>query len=236
MKVIATINSALYSGLVKILGTLSQGKDSSDIISIDNGVLTDATVNGFLRADLSDLFDKNSIDIMNPAYTSKLMKLLKGGDKFHFLNDEENNKYHITNNIASISTLKAASKRVISIPEIGELKSSVELDSDVVNTIADAQKMLEAEYVTLHIVDDKLVALDINNDYEYKFDSSADLSKAEKYKMYDFMPLKAQEYKLEIYKTGDSVWIKTIMDLSLIEAEYFEKLTAIGEFDGFTLV
>lgn len=236
MKVIATINSALYSGLVKILGTLSQGKDSSDIISIDKGVLTDATTNGFLRADLSELFGENSIDVLNPAYTSKLMKLLKGGDNFHFLNDEENNKYHITNNIASISILKAASKRIIAIPDTGELKSSIVLDSDIINTIADAQKMLEAEYITLHILNDKVVSLDINDDYEYKFDTSADTSKADKYKIYDFMPLKAQEYKLDIYKNEESLWIKNTMDLSLIEAEYFEKLTPVGQFDGFTLV
>jgi len=236
LKTIATINSALYSGLTKILGTLSQGKETSDIVTIDKGVLTDTTTNGFLKADLSELFDKNSIDILNPAYTTKLMKLLKGGDKFYFLDDEENNKYHITNTIASISILKASTSRVIDIPEIGELKSSIELDSDVINTIADAQKMLEAENVTLHFKDDKLVALDINNDYEYKFVTDADLSDSVKYKLYDIMPLKAQEYKFEIYKKDNDLWLKNIMDLSLIDAEYYEKLTPVGAFDGFSLM
>ena len=236
MKVIATINSALYSGLVKILGTLSQGKDSSDIISINEGTLTDTTVNGFLKTDLSELFGKNSIDILNPVYTTKLMKLLKGGDEFYFLDDVENNKYHITNKIASISILKAANSRVISIPEIGEEKSSLELDSDVVNTVAEAQKMLEAEYITLHLIDDKIVALDINNDYEYKFNTQANLSQATKYKLFDFMPLKAQEYEFKVFRNGDDVWIKNVMDLSLIEVEYFEKLSPIGEFDGFSLI
>jgi len=236
MNVIAEINSALYTSLTKILSTLSQGKESTDIISIENGLITDTTVNGFLKADLTDLFGENSIDILNPAYTTKLMKLLKGGDKFYFLNDEEGNRYHITNNIASISISKADTKKVVQIPEIGESKSSIELDSDVVMTIADAQKMLEAEYITLYLINDKLVALDINNDYEYKFEPDADLSSATKYKIYDFMPLKAQEYKLEIYVNGDERWIKNTMDLSLIEVEYFEKLSPVGAFDGFSLV
>ena len=236
MKTIANINSALYAGLVKILGTLSQGKESSDIISIDEGVLTDTTVNGFLKADLSDLFGENSIDILNPAYTTKLMKLLKGGDKFYFLDDEENNKYHITNNIASISILKAATKRVIEIPDIGESKSTITLDTDIVGSVADAQKMLEAENITLHILDNKIVALDINNDYEYKFDTVNDISAAAKYKLYNFMPLKAQDYTYEIFEKDNEKWLKITMDLSLIEVEYYEKLTNLGAFDGFSLI
>ena len=236
MKIISTINSALYSGLTKILSTLSQGKESSDIISIDKGVLTDITINGFLKTDLTELFGENSIDILHPAHATKLMKLLKGGNEFHFINDEENIKYMITNSIASISIPKAAERKVVTIPEIGEKQSMIELDSDVVNTISEAKKMLEAEYITLYLADNKIVALDINNDYEYKFDTEADLSKSEKYKIYDFMPLKAEEYRYEIYRNGNEVWIKIIMDLSLIEVEYFENLNSVGAFDGFSLV
>jgi len=236
MKVIATVNSALYSGLTKILGTLSQGKESSDIISIDKGILTDTTVNGFLRADLTELFGENSIDILHPAHATKLMKLLKGGNEFHFIDNEEDFKYTITNTIASISIPKAAERKVVTIPDIGEKKSMIELDSDVVATVSEAKKMLEVEYITLYLLDNKIVALDINNDYEYKFDTEADLSKSEKYKIYDFMPLKAEEYRYEIYRNGNDVWIKIIMDLSLIEVEYFENLSSVGAFDGFSLI
>ena len=238
MKVIATINSAVYSGLVKILSMLAQGKESIDIISIDNGKLKDISEHGFVYADLSELFGENSIDILNPVYATKLMKLLKGGDQFHFLDDEENNRYHITNSIASISIPKAAEKRVHEIPETGDKLFEIELDNDTVMTVSEAQKMLEAEHVTLEVYKDKIIALNINNDYEYKLDPQAqveDESQLKKFKVFDFMPLKAQEYKYQLCKKDDEYWLKIIMDLSLIEVEYMEKLTAMGDFDGFSL-
>jgi hypothetical protein len=238
MKVIATINSAIYSGLVKILSMLAQGKESIDIISIDKGELKDISEHGFVYANLKELFNENSIDILNPVYATKLMKLLKGGDQFHFLDDEENNRYHITNTIASISIPKAAEKRVYELPEIGEKLFEIELDNDTVATISEAQKMLEAEHVTLEIYDNKIIGLNINNDYEYKLDPNIqieDKSQIKKFKIFDFMPLKAQEYIYQLYKKDNEYWIKIIMDLTLIEVEYMEKLTEIGEFDGFSL-
>lgn len=236
MKILTTINYDLYSELTKILNNISQGKESSDIISINNGVLIDATVNGFLKADLTKLFGENSIDILHPSHATKLMKLLKGGNEIYFIDDEENNKYVITNTIASISIPKAFEKKLITIPEIGEKLSTVTLGSDIVNAIFEAKKMLDAEYVTIHLIDNKIAAISINNDYEYKIDANADLNQSKKYKLYDFMPLKSQVYRYEVYKNGGDIWIKIIMNLSSIEVEYFEKLTSIGAFDGFSLI
>lgn len=244
MKIIAKTNSAFYGGLVKILSFLSQNKESVDCLSIRNGKITDTTDTGFIYADLSQLFGENNIDFLDPKYSVKLMKLLRGGDEFVFIDDEEKNRYVITNVISSVSIAKAATgSNSSSVPEIKEELSSIDIDPDIVNSITEAQKVLEAEKIVLELDPDtnKLVCVNIDDNYTYKFDKDWDDSKeVKKFYMFNFMPIKGNGYTYKILKNGDEYWVKCVIDLTLVEVEYYEKLLQAGNFgtglDSFSLI
>ena len=236
MKTIAVIDPALYGGLNKILSFLAIDKESSDSLAINNGVLVDVVNTGFIRADLRELFAENSIEFLDPVRSTKLMSLLKGGEEFVFLDDEENNKYHITNVISSVSIPKALNSKTVTIPELNETLATLKIDDKVAGNIADAQKTLAAEKIILELKDDlsAIVGVNINDVYEYKFDTEYQ-GETKKYNLFNFRPIKGSEYTFNIMRKDGELWIKTIIDLDLIEVEYYEKLVEASQFNAFTL-
>jgi len=84
--------------------------------------------------------------LTSPKYTLNLciflqINLLKGGEKFIFMDDETHNQYYIANieNNNIVSSVKIAKSATQSssttLPEIGELKHTTEIDSDIIGRI-----------------------------------------------------------------------------------------------------
>jgi len=238
LKTIATVNPALYSGLAKILSFLAIGKESTDSLAIHKGILVDLINTGIIRADLTELFQENSIEFLDPNKSTKLMGLLRGGEEIIFLDDEENNQYHITNLFSTITIPKASVSKTVSAPEFDTVISQLNIDAKVVQNIFDAQKTLEAEKMILMLNPDtkEIIGVDINNNYEYLFNTEYD-GEREKYNLFNFRPIKGSEYTYKIVKKNDSddLWLALEIDLDLITVEYYEKLTTAGEFDAFSL-
>jgi len=239
LKNIATINPALYGGLVKVLSFLSQGKESTAVLSIKNGILDDMTNTGFVHADLTSLFGENSIDFIDPAKTSKLLKLLSGGDQFAFIDDEENNRYIVTNILSTVQIPKAMDSSNVIPPVLDTVLSSTKIDTDSVFNIDEAQKTLEADHVVLYLDNDhKVCKIGVQDTYKKNIVTGKNENELTKYQVFCFMPLKGSDYTYQIVKhsSSEDIWLKTTVDLDILEITYYEKLAQAAEFDAFSLI
>jgi len=240
MKVIAKINSSVYGGLTKILTFLAKDKESIDSLSIHKGEIFDMTNTGFIYADIKDLFGENSIEFLDPKYSVKLMRLLKGGDEFVFIDDEDNSRYSITNITSSVSIPKS-NKGVTSLkmPTFDTVVSTLDIETDIVANIDDAKKTLESEKVIIELNDtnSKIIGVNIDDNYEYRFDVDYK-DDINKFSVFNIMPIKGEGYKYQLLKSSanDELWLRVIVDLTLLEVQYFEKLVPLKSFDAFSLV
>jgi len=241
---IGKIQSALYGGLIKILSFLSAGTTSQDIIHIREGNLNLVKNAGYIYADLSIFFDAHDLDIIDPVKNTKLLGLIKGGDDVLFVKDNTNSRYLITslvNNVPSTSiTLPQAETQSglqISAPELGELKLRRELEIDLVETIQNASKAVESNYLKFEL-DSKFNIMSISTSddiFKQEFGVVAD-GETKVYKIFNpFAFTKPDEFYIEFYQNGDDVWVKTISAIGMVNLEYSEKIEEVGEFDTFAL-
>jgi len=241
---IGKIQSALYGGLIKILTFLSTGTTSQDIIHIREGNLNLVKNAGYIYADLSIFFDAHDLDIIDPIKNTKLLSLIKGGDEVLFVKDNANSRYLITsliNNVPSTSiTLPQAESQSglqISAPELGELKLRRELEIDLVETIQNASKAVESNYLKFEL-DSKfnIISISTSDDiFKQDFGVVPD-GETKVYKIFNpFAFNKPDEFYIEFYQNGDDVWVKTISAIGMVNLEYSEKIEEVGEFDTFAL-
>jgi len=249
---IGRITSASYGGFTKILSLLTTNMGKADIISIEDGKLSILTGGGFLYCDLSILFGTHNMDIMDPQYSIKLMKLISGGDEVVFIDDDANSSYYISNLVDSKPMITVTLQKPdpsmnprITKPDLGEAVEVLEnINPDLVNTIATAEKNLESQYFILEIIekDDKAEIISIATDketFKFNFKDSWDTSEGEqpqKYKIFNPFPIsKPDSIKLDLHKSNGELWIKTSSEVGLAHIEYMERLTAMGIFDTFEL-
>jgi len=241
---IGKIQSALYGGLIKILSFLSTGTTSQDIIHIREGNLNLVKNAGYIYADLSIFFDAHDLDIIDPTKNTKLLGLIKGGDEVLFVKDNANSRYLITsliNNVPSTSiTLPQAETQSglqISAPELGELKLRRELEIDLVETIQNASKAVESNYLKFEL-DSKfnIISISTSDDiFKQDFGVTPD-GETKIYKIFNpFAFTKPDEFYIEFYQNGNDVWVKTISAIGMVNLEYSEKIEEVGEFDTFAL-
>ncbi len=103
---LSSFKSAFYGGFRTILEFLSQGAKSEDFLNVKRGVIQLEKFGGFIYCDLNKLFGENDFCIINPAKTSKLMKLIKGGDYVKIFEDEIEKKYLISKIVADRADTK----------------------------------------------------------------------------------------------------------------------------------
>jgi len=240
--VIAEIPSAFYGGFVKILSFLAQGMSSQDTFFIKDGKLVSKKSAGFIYSNMQELFDENDFEILDPANAVKLLGLIKGGDKTVFLRDEDEKEYVITNmkdgepdRIVTLSIPEVHPDEVTEIPNIGEKVSELEVDVARIEDIINAQKATDSAYYLLNFDNDfKLYSIETSNkNFKdiFEKENGAELSA---YKLFDLMMIsKPDSFKIEIYKNGDDIWLKTISDIGLVEIEYVEKIDKSSDFDAF---
>jgi hypothetical protein len=242
---IGKIQSALYGGLIKILSFLSAGTTSQDIIHIREGNLNLVKNAGYIYADLSIFFDNHDLDIIDPVKNTKLLGLIKGGDEVMFIKDNNNSRYLITSlvndNPSTSITLPQAENQnnfQITAPELGELKLRRELEIDLVETIQNASKAVESDYLKFELDNDfNIVSISTSDDiFKQEFAVVPEGTETKVYKIFNpFAFTKPDEFYIEFYQNGDDVWVKTISAIGMVNLEYSEKIEEVGEFDTFSL-
>ena len=249
--VIGEITSAAYGAFTKILSLLTGNMGKSDIISIEEGKLSTISGGGHLFCDLSSLFGKNNFDIIDPQYNIKLLKLISGGDKVIFLDDDANSKYYISNLVDDVPQINitlqkpdASMDTKIASPNTGELNEKLlNIDPDLVNTVVAAEKNLDSQYFILELFeeDGRHGVISIATDketFKYNFkDIKGSKIDITKYKIFNPFPIpKPDEIEFQISKcdSGD-IWVKTVSEVGMAKIEYTEKLTPMGIFDNFSL-
>ena len=251
---IGTISSSSYGGFTKILSLLTSNMGKTDIISIEQGKLSIVSGGGYLYCDLSILFGENDMDIIDPQYSIKLMKLISGGDEVVFIDDVPNDKYLISNKVDGKPLITITLPKPdpsmnprISKPELGDVGEELDnINPDLVNTITTAEKNLESQYFILEVNENpntgKPEVISIATDQEtfkYNFKDSweaDDGQELQKYKLFNPFPIaKPDSIKFELYKVNDEYWVKTSSEVGLAHIEYMEKLTPMGIFDTFNI-
>jgi ribosome-interacting GTPase 1 len=240
---IGKIQSALYGGFIKILSFLSAGTTSQDIIHIREGNLNLVKNAGYIYADLSIFFEDHDLDIIDPTKNTKLLSLIKGGDEVMFVKDNNNSRYLITslvNNIPSTSiTLPQAENQnnmQISAPELGELKLRRELEIDLVETIQNASKAVESDYLKFELDSNYNIISISTSDDIFKQELMTSTEETKVYKIFNpFAFAKPDELYIEFYENNGEAWVKTISAIGMVNLEYSEKIEEVGEFDTFAL-
>jgi hypothetical protein len=242
---IGKIQSALYGGLIKILSFLSTGTTSQDIIHIREGNLNLVKNAGYIYADLSIFFDNHDLDIIDPAKNTKLLGLIKGGDEVMFIKDNVNSRYLITslvnNNPSTSITLPQAENQnnmQITAPELGELRLRRELEIDLVETIQNASKAVESDYLKFELDNFfNIVSISTSDDiFKQEFVTIPEGTETKVLKIFNpFAFTKPDEFYIEFYQNGEDIWVKTISAIGMVNLEYSEKIEEVGEFDTFSL-
>ena len=240
MEIITNINSAVYGGLTKILSFLAKDKESIDSLSINKGEIIDITNTGYIYANIKHLFGEKTIEFLDPKYSVKLMRLLKGGEEFVFIDDDDNCSYTITNITSSVSIPKSTKGvTTLKIPELDKTVATVDIETDIVSNIDEAKKTLESEKVVIELNKDntEIIGVNINDNYEYRFNVEYK-DEIKKYNVFNIMPIKGEGYTYAIMqKEGDNdLWLKVTVDLTLLEVHYYEKLIPLSAFSAFSLV
>jgi len=252
-KIITEITSAAYGGFTKIISLLTSNLGKTDVISIRNGHLSAIKGTGHLYCDLSPLFGDNHLDIIDPQYNIKLMRLISGGDSVVFIDDPANDQYHISNIIDDSPqiniTLKKpgegeVSKAKISRPSLGKCVETLDnLDPELVSIISNAEKATDAQSLKIELLEEDgeyhMVSIATDNDvFKYDFKDISDKSvETTTYKIYDPFPIpKPDEIKFEVFKADDGeIWIKTSSEIGMATIDYSERARVCGEFDTFKL-
>jgi len=240
---IGMIQSSLYGGFIKILSFLSAGTTSQDVIHIREGKLNLVKNAGYIYADLSIFFENHDLDIVDPSKNIKLLSLIKGGDNVLFVKDNANSRYLITslvdNNPSTSITLPQAETQgtmTIGAPGLGELRNRNEVSLDFVDTIQNASKAVESDYLKFEIDSNfNIISISTSDDiFKQEFMKTEEETKI--YKIFNpFAFSKPDEFYLEFYQNGDDIWIKTVSTIGMVNLEYSEKIEEVGEFDTFAL-
>jgi len=252
-QVVCKITSAAYGGFTKILSLISANIGKADIISIKDGKLSTVSGSGYLDCDLSVLFGDSSIELTDPTYSIKMMKLITGGNEVTIIDDDENSRYLVSNlddngdPITNITLPKpqASMTPKISKPELGEIKEKLDIMSpDLVAEILNAEKTTESQYFILELCENKdntVEIVSISTDKEsvkrnFKQIPKDNQDNIVKYKLFNPFPIiKPDEVTFELYKSDSSdYWVKTSSEIGVACIDYMEKLNAIGVFNSFS--
>lgn len=244
LKVIGRIKSSAYGGFTKILSTLTAGMNKTDVISIEKGKLSSISGGGFLYCDMSVLFGENNFDIVDPQYSIKLLKLVTGGDEVVFIDNNENNKYLVSNLVDGNPQITVAMTKPdptthpkITKPNTGEKAYGMEIDPEVVNTLQTAAKNLDSQFFILKLKEEsKKVASIATHDESFNYDFEISAESETSYKLFNPFPIaKPESLSFEVHKNeAGEIWIKTISVVGLATIEYTEKITPMGNFDTFS--
>ena len=245
--VVGKVKSSVFGGLVKVLSLLSSGMSSQDILSIKEGKLSTIKGGGFIYSDLSILFDKNDLEIIDPQKSLKLLNLIKGGEEVIFVKDDDYNRYIVSNinkgkpqTTISLPIPEESSKPNLKIPEIGVLKTSIEIDPDIIDTINNSRKIIEAPYFKVKLDEEfNIISISTSDDvFKHIFVNEDDIKgETKEYKLFDVLPVtKPNEFSIEIHQNQDQVWVKSISDIGMIQIEYIENIQELNEFDTFSIV
>jgi len=242
-EVVGRIKSSLFGGFTKILSFLSQGTGSQDIIYIKEGKLNLVKNAGFIYCDLSIMFNDNNIELVDPSKSIKLLNLIKGGDEVIFIKDDNNSRYLISNliedKVSTTITLPQPDSTFtsdIQAPELGEIKTTVNIDVDNVDNIQNAVKTLEAQYLKLELDSDNNIVSISTSDDIFKHEFIETSKETTIYKMFNPFPIsKPDELFFEIHENDGQKWIRTISHTGMVNIEYMELIEEFGEFDSFTL-
>jgi len=243
-EVIGNLKSALFGGFVKILSFLSQGTGSQDIIYIDNGKLNLIKNAGFIYSDLSTMFGENSLEVIDPSKSIKLLNLIKGGDEVVFVKDDASQRYIISNIVDGVPntsiTLSQPDRSITSTvqrPEIGELKYQTEIDINIVDGIQQASKTLESAFLKLEVNTDTFEIISIStSDDIFRQQIAPKAENTKTYRVFNPFPInKPDDLFFEVHVNNGQVWIKTISNIGMVNIDYMELIEEIGDFDTFSL-
>ena len=210
-KQIASIRSAFYGGLIKVLSIVSKNLSSDNILQIKEGHILASYNGGYFFSDLTDLFNKNSWNIKDPKNAIARLNLIKGNDTVTIL--EAANKYIIYNESKGVIKQKTTFAKAkdsetnadIIKSDPGELKYETSLDAGIVSNLVAAKASLSALHYNIIIDVDTYEVLELNVNQEFDELLLSDAGRTTmRYKTQDLFPHASSAGNiLKIYEKPD---------------------------------
>lgn len=177
---------AAWGGFIKTLEFLSKDLSKDDIISVENGLLDTNKDGVFIHCDLQNILGQISLSLINPQFSTKLLKIIRGGELVQIFADNTNQEY----NFCSVLNGKIATKiktkftvtesnalvkgpTLTAQPYVKEISNS---EKEVLRTIIAGKAAMEndkAYRFGFSKIDNTLVSIGVDQDFTYYFQDSS---------------------------------------------------------------
>ena len=248
---LSSFKSAFYGGFRTILEFLSQGAKSEDFLNVKKGVIQLEKFGGFIYCDLNKLFGENDFCIINPAKTSKLMKLIKGGDYVKIFEDEIEKKYLISKIVADKADTKLKidradendiplDKRGIDIyPNFHEKIFETEIELEKVSNVVEAVNTTMVNMIfKINKTTNELISIEAQDVYEIILGEETTDDNVIKLSCRNPFPIsRANHIILRIYRNKNEngsdleyqYYVETANDLTITTLLFVESLNEIKD-------
>jgi len=236
---ICKISPGKFDAFVKILSILNE----KNVIIINNSNICQSINNGsaIVTANLSNLIDSAnnaiSLHILNPKKYLKYFKNIKGEADIHFIDDQNNQRYIVTNGDMSIYLPKQieALEQDATPPDLTSaipIGQTIEIDKEVRSIITTMAS--DSANIDLLMQGNQLKAIYIPETAVYSFkdyikdqidDTNADL----KLRSYSFLQVPGDSYKVSIGQIGDGLWSLTFVNTGLVTISVMESLSPVSD-------
>lgn len=240
--IICELTPATFDALVKVLSLL----DDSNAIYIRDSIICQSIKNGvaILNADITPIVSTNennenkvNLTILNPKKYLKLFKNIKGNSNVFIIDDIENKRLIIMNEIIKIFLPKQIEETIdnIDLPDMNNcnvIGEPVEVDKTSRNTIIMTGS--EAKHYNLLIQSNQLKGVYIPETAIILFDKFAkeniDESNCELIlKSFAFLSIPAEKYTLYLGEVDGKHWLATTCNIGFMEINIYENLTVYSD-------
>lgn len=217
--IIGEISPGGFDNIMKILRVLIRSSSVSSILIRQSKIVQEAGY--FLDADMTEILNYNNsyidLDITNPGKVVKKFEELRSNGNIFILNDEDNNRYIVTNGQVKLYLPKQDQEVSQEVQNYdlnnSQIVAQKNINKNIRNTIRNLAK--EADYIEYLIQDEALKAISvpdgvfvfneyINDQDANKLDeTNADLT----LRSSTFLPIEAEEYNLYLVKLSDDNYV-----------------------------
>ena len=241
LETIGSCSVAAWGGFMKALDFLSKDLSKDDIIVIENGMLDTNREGVFIHCDLQNILGKITLNVINPPYTTKLLKTIKGGNLIQVFADNDKGDYYFCNIMEGRILTKVRSKfatstdnamvkgpKLVSQPYIKSISNS---EKEILKTIISGKAAIESEQpyrFGFSKLDGTLVSIGVGQDFTYFFQDTK--VEADVYKVYYPFPVSnLDSCVIKLYKEPNefgemTTWIQTISNIEMASIVCTEKI------------
>lgn len=233
-KVLCSMAPARFDAFVKVLGAL----DSSSSINVIKSEINQNINNGtaILQANVNDIINDLTLQILNPKKSLKLMKAIRGNNDVFIIDDEDNKRFIVTNGEIRAFLPKKIDDLTLdssapSFDQINMMGKILSIDKDIRSIIVN---LIDSPHVDLLVYGDQIKAVHIPDTAVYTFSEflseKIDESNASmKLRCFSFLNIAGEKYQIALGEVAGKYWVGTIIDTGIATLTILENANIISD-------